>query len=401
MTPRAASLSILSIGLAAGLAVPASADQAPRANMTVMAATAAGGALSEFVPRPSRTTTFDYKVWDEALEDMVLDLGPSLRRRASRPQAQVGTRVVRGHTSPLRMEGSRFTFAYVDDDFEEGLSEYRKDLEELGTRHDIATFPRDEQLAYWLNLHNVALIEKIAAEYPVRRPSQIKVEVDGQERVLDEAKFITVKGVPLSLKDIRTRIVYPNWNDRPEVIYGFFRGDIGGPRLAETAFTGNAVTYMTSDNAEEFINSLRGFDLASKARRVSRIYEEAAPFYFPDLERDLLAHMRKWARAEVVADLNTPRPVEYLDYDIDIADLAGGTGRGSSGLQTRSTNTRSTPGVSYEVARTLRETGEKYKILLREGLIGTATGEVIIEDIETEDLTPDPRYAPLADTPEE
>ena len=382
--------------LAAALAAaPASADQAPRVGMAGTPAVAVSSdAFDAFVPRPGNSRRFDFSLWDEALSDMVLDLGPSLRRREGRPLAQVGTRISRGHTSPLRLEGSRFTFAYVNDTYRDGLREYRQDLERLGTQVDIATLPKDEQLAYWLNLHNVALIEKISEAYPVRRPGSIDLEVNGVKTPLDRAKFITVKGVPLSLHDIRTGIVYPNWPERPEVIYGFFRGDIGSPRLAETAFTGSSVTYLTSDNADEFVNSLRGFELNSRTRDVSEIYREAAPFYFPDLERDLVAHLRKWARPEVEEDLLRPRPIRFARYDDTVADLTAGNRLGANANNIQSSN-RLPPGLSFEATQLLRETGEKYRVLLREGLIGTATGTVIIEDIETEDLAPDPDHSPL------
>ena len=332
---------------------------------------------------------------------MVLDLGPSLRRRAGRPAAQTGTRLVRGHTSAYRLEGSRFTFAYVNDTFEEGLRDYREDLEQIGTEYDIASLPRNEQLAYWINLHNVALIEKISEAYPVRRPSRIKLDVRGQKVVLDEAKFITVKGVPLSLEDIRTRIVYPNWKDDPKVMYGFFRGDIGGPRLAKYAFTGDAVDYMLKENAEEFVNSLRGFDLSRSARNVSEVYEETQPFFFPSLERDLIAHMRVYARPEVAQELAQGKPIKFANYEDDVADLSGGNGIGASALNTSSTNVRGGGPLSYEALQLLRETEDKYRTLIREGLVGNNGGEVIIEDITTEDLAPDPEFSPLLDQGDE
>ena len=381
----------LSLALSIG-AVPAFADQAPRAGVAgVVPSAQMADAYSVFVPRPSNNRRFDYKVWDSALQDMVLDLGPSLRKREGRPASQTSSRLQKGHDSPLRLEGSRFTFAYVSDDFQRGLGDYRKDLEELGTRYDIASLPKDEQLAYWLNLHNVALIEKVSEAYPVRRPSRIDLEVGGVKTPLDRAKFITVKGVPLSLKDIRTKIVYPNWPERPETIYGFFRGDIGSPSLAKTAYTGSSVTYLTSDNAEEFINSLRGFELGRSERKVSEIYREAAPFYFPDLDTDLIAHMKKWARPEVEDELARPLPVAFAKYEDDVADLSGGNRLGADAYGRAS--------LSYEARQTFTETRDKYKELIREGYIGSGnTGTVIIEDIDTEDLAPDPRYSPLLES---
>jgi len=44
------------------------------------------------------------------------------------------------------------------------------------------------------------------------------------------------------------------------------------------AFTANNLDYRLNGNASEFVNALRGFHEARKARKVSRIFEEAKPF---------------------------------------------------------------------------------------------------------------------------
>jgi len=371
---------------------PAQAKQSP---MVAPVGLTTSQGFEAFTPRPTRRTKFDYSLWDEALDDMVLDLGPSLRRRSQKPRAQVGTRLIRGHDSAYRLEGSRFTFAYVNDSYKEGLTDYRKDLERLGTKYDVASLSRNEQLAYWINLHNVALIEQISDAYPIKRPSRIKIEMNGVKVPLDDAKFITVKGMALSLKDIREEIVYANWKDDPRVMYGFFRGDIGGPRLSPIAFTGQSVDYMLDQNADEFVNSLRGFNSGSRTRNVSKLYEEVSPVFFAGSDTALVQHMSRHARPEVQAELLQSKPIRYESYDNTVADLSAGNGIGASALNVDSANIRGGAAVSYEVGQLLRELDNKYEILIREGLIGTPNGVVIIEDIETEDLAPDPQYSPL------
>jgi len=211
--------------------------------------------FDRFIPRPgNKSLRMDYSIWDEALNDVILDLGPSTRNRATRPQAQVGTRMVLGHKSQYRLEGTRFTFAYLNDEFKAGLTTYREDLERIASDYDITTFSRAEQLAYWFNLHNVAMIEQIAHAYPVDSPKRIKIRVDGKKVPLDEARFLNIQGQKLSLKDIRTEIVYKNWNN-PDVIYGFFHGDIGSPALQRYAFTASDTDLMLSQNADDFVNS--------------------------------------------------------------------------------------------------------------------------------------------------
>ena len=127
------------------------------------------------------------------------------------------------------------------------------DLERISGELDIAALPRNEQLAFWFNLHNAAMLEAIAREWPVRQPREIMV--DGVP--LDDAQFLTVRGIAMSLRDIRENIVFANWRD-PKVIYGFWRGEIGGPALEREAYTGANVNSLLDIAAQDFVNSLRG-----------------------------------------------------------------------------------------------------------------------------------------------
>ena len=203
--------------------------------------------FAKFIPQnQSEKITLDYAIWDEALGFFVLNMGKSLRQSSSRPEATTGSRRSYGHDFIYRLEGNRVIFSLLEDDIITSLTQYRQDLEQIGSEINIATMPRNEQLAYWTNLHNVAMIEQIALAYPVRQPARL--EVGEAKSLLDETRFITVAGVKLSPKDIRTKIVYPNWRDS-KVLYGFFRGDIGSPSISRRAYTGANVNRELTESS--------------------------------------------------------------------------------------------------------------------------------------------------------
>lgn len=331
-----------------------------------------------FTPRPSNKSKFDYSIWNDALSQVVLDFGPSTRLRARRVRAGIGSRFVKGHKSAYRLEGSRFTFEFITDDYRESLAAYRLDLQDLATDYDITKFPKDEQLAYWINLHNVAVLEKIAENYPIQRPQKLKLKVNGKSYKFDDAPFLEVMGQKLSISDIRKNIVFKNW-DNPSVIYGFFRGDIGSPSLVPYAYTGSEVEVMLNQNADDFVNSLRGFNLGGSTRNVSEIYEEAAPYYFPNWEEDIKAHLLKYAGEDVTAELATPYPFRIDPYDTMIADISGGERLGSSGAPTGN------DGLSFETQRLLNEVRKKREYLIRRDIIKDRKGYVIIEDLVPEE----------------
>lgn len=335
--------------------------------------------FAKFVPRPSgKSTQIDYSFLDEALEFMVLRMGPSTRQGMGRPDPGMGTRRVYGHESRVRLEGNRIVFSYLTEEQIAPLTEYRQDLERLGSELDIATLSRNEQLAYWMNLHNVAVIEQIAVHYPIQSPSRMKL--GPSKTPLDETPFITVAGVAMSPKDIRTKIVFPNWDDA-NVIYGFFRGEVGGPSVQRRAFTGKNMAELLGLSSKEFVNSLRGVEAFGDNLLVSAIYEEAASFFFPQLGDAFRTHLLRHADEEVAGLIGRKPGIKINQYENTVADLAAGDREPSySYVETDGLAQRTR--VSPSVARFLGERYEKYEKLRREGLL---QGRVIVLPMQNAD----------------
>ncbi|WP_298468979.1 DUF547 domain-containing protein [uncultured Erythrobacter sp.] len=358
---RRSHLQTLSIALGASvlaLAAPAAAQSA--------AATDAG--FETFVPSNSpNSDKIDYSIWDEAMKNLVVSMGPSLRQGAGRPDPSFGSRRQYGHVSRYRLEGTRVMFSFLNTEVIGSFTEYRKDLEATADKVDIQALSRNEQLAYWINLHNVALIEQIANAWPVRQPREI--EIGGVP--LDDAKFITVEGIAMSPRDIRTKIVYTHWQN-PKVIYGFWRGDIGGPSIQREAFNADNVSRLLDRGARDFVNSLRGTEKAGSKLQVSKVYEEAAPYFFANFETDLRAHLAEFADEDVSKILSETTRTEATITEYDIADLAGGVREPtyqnitSDGVSTRFR-------IPQSMARLLAQREQKFQKILREGRTGTVT----------------------------
>lgn len=334
-------------------------------------------AFARFAPHERlNNQQIDYTAWSEAMNYIVFPMGRSLRETASLPEPGMGTRRIYGHTSIYRLEGNRVMFGFFTDELRQMVADYRAELEQTGSQLDIAALPRNEQLAYWINLHNVAMIEQIALAWPIRQPRDI--EIGGVP--IDQARFITVAGVKMSPHDIRHQIVYRHWQD-PKVIYGFWRGDIGGPSIASDAYSGATVGAMLDRNAREFVNSLRGTQENGNRLQVSAVYDEARPYFFADWPNALRAHLAAFADADVQGLLKQTTATEAVIYEADIADLEGGvreptyslvTTTGSDGIE-RAQSFR----IPQGIARLLSERATKAERLQREG----RTGRVIFDPV--------------------
>lgn len=269
----------------------------------------------------------DFSTWTTILEAIVFDVGHSDRRDPGAPRKVTGSLLPVESSSRYRYENNRVIYHLMEDVHREAISQYRADLEAVASQVDIAALPRDEQLAYWLNLYNVVVIDEIARRYPERRVNRIRIDGQG----LYEAPVIVLDGTALSLNDIRFGIVQAQWRD-PRIIYGFYSGAVGGPALNNQAFEGRSVWSQLERNGREFVNALRGIDNYRGRPRISPLYDEHRAL-FPQWPDALYDHLRAYAFEETLDGLAPfEGEPEFLDYDTSVGDITNGrTGCGSAG----------------------------------------------------------------------
>ncbi len=278
--------------------------------------------LAEFYPQPSNRTQIGYGAWSELLGDIILFMGPSTRIPHKAPARETGTRLLRTHVSPFRLEGNKVLYPHMKSNIKTAIRDYVSELESIGNRITISTMPRNEQLAYWINLHNAVVIREVMDHYPgpKRRPENIR-PIPDSDATLHAAKLITVNGVSLSLQDIRERIVYPNWKN-PDVAMAFYLGDSSSPSLSNEAYNATLLGQQLKKNAEEYANSLRGMDNG----KVSRIYHDISPWYFPNFSDDLETYFQKRMRAGVFDEYVKAGYRGVNRYDNVVNDITAGFG---------------------------------------------------------------------------
>ena len=147
----ALSVSALSVSLVA-IAATALSFAAPAAAETAQARPDARYAT--FTPASATNpNSIDYDVWNEAVQNIVVSMGPSLRQTAGRPPASYGTRRQYGHTSRYRLEGTRVAFSFLDDTIRTNIADYRQNLQAIPGKVDLQSLSRNEQLAFLSLIH--------------------------------------------------------------------------------------------------------------------------------------------------------------------------------------------------------------------------------------------------------
>lgn len=270
---------------------------------------------------PDSTYKIGYEDYDLILSQNVLNLGRSYRQKAKRIVARTGTRLKARRNLQTALEGNRFFFKnFRTPESKQILTNIRADLEAIPEEMALKEFNKNEQLAYWLNLYNITVLENLVN---VNARTNMENYLYGDDAFFDK-KVLTVGGIKLSLNDIQYDIVLPNYSDNSNIVYGFFQGVIGAPNLINEAYTGDKALSQLKANGQEFVNSNRGtFKRSGRTFRISSTYQRNKK-WFPDFNNDLKRHLLELVDAN---DSQRVRDAEEFRMDIEdmsFANLSGG-----------------------------------------------------------------------------
>lgn len=264
----------------------------------------------------------NHKPLTDILQQVVLPVGRSKTLGSSKGKVDqyVGSKIRYGNYTRSRTEGNRLFIHAFEAGHEDFFRGYQAGLENVSNRIPLKSLGKDEQLAFWLNLYNVIVINKLIEEYPVQRLSFFRKSKKGKPAFVDQ-KVTVVEGVQLSLRDIEM-ILFKNW-DTPLVIYGLYQGAIGGPSLSNQAYDGETVWKVLTKSGTEFVNSNRGVQPKKNYLEISLIYEWFKGA-FPGTGYSILSHIHRLADPAFLGDITGYTEVRAKYYDWYIADMLGG-----------------------------------------------------------------------------
>lgn len=204
-------------------------------------------------------------------------------------------------------KGSRTTLAYqaMGQRGAKFLDDYVSYLQSI----PVSKLNRDQQLAYWLNLHNVAALRETLAAYPARRVESL---VTGTGSAW-ERKSLVVEGVPLSLAEIQTDILLTEWNN-PRVIYGIFLPAKAAPAISTKAFTEKTVYASLEDAAAKYINGKDAVPRTGKTPTVSWIYQRFSAA-FDSNDTKVIEHLQKYAKSRLAKRIADANAISGYDFD--------------------------------------------------------------------------------------
>ena len=177
----------------------------------------------------------------------------------------------------------------------------------------VSDLNRGEQLAYWINLYNAVTVQVVLDNHPVS--SILKIDISPGLFSMGPwgKKLVSIEGEDVSLDDIEHRILRPIWRD-PRIHYAVNCASISCPNLIDRAYTADQMDALLEANAIAYVNHPRGAEMRGGTLTASSIYNWFQAD-FGGSETGVLAHLRKYARPELLRDLKFAIDIDSYDYD--------------------------------------------------------------------------------------
>lgn len=185
------------------------------------------------------------------------------------------------------------------------------------SRQNVNALPKNEQLAYWLNLQNAVAIHAIVQDGKKSRSlKKLRGTAEAPGKLWTKPR-VTVAGQNLSLHDIETNLLTEF--DNPNVIYGIYQGVRGAPSLSPTAYRGSNVEQKLAENAKQYINSKGVVSVKNDVVRVTPVFSWYQNKVFGQNDAALKDHLSAYAAPKLKTKLSAGKSFKTssLNYRID------------------------------------------------------------------------------------
>jgi len=199
-----------------------------------------------------------------------------------------------------------------------------------------ASLPTPEKMAYLINAYNAYTLKLISDFYPVKSIREIGSLVGGnlfnksskQWRVSEyeiNGKRFTIEamGKPVTLDEIEHENLRPLFKDA-RVHFALVCGAVSCPFLRSEAYVAKELSSQLDSQGKQFLaDPFRNrYDEKTKTLYLSKIFD----WFSSDFKRDAASvkdFVKKYLPANIQAKITEETPVEHLEYDWSLNNVAG------------------------------------------------------------------------------
>lgn len=239
---------------------------------------------------PNETETIDHSYWGLILSKIVIEGNEKSAKLFKTPPPTTSRIAQINQSGPLKKGINLISYELVGKS-ETAKAAVKEYVGYLQTFNPLA-LNKNEQLAFWLNLHNSVFVESILNEYPVKSMRKLGIEKRNQAEFYQK-KRVNIEGRDLSLYDLET-IVLLVGNGNLLIPYGLVLGSHSTPNILTYSFSGETVHSQLEAAARHFINNV-GVRTKGKTINYSPFYDMFSDVYMTEGEKGLKGHLMFFA----------------------------------------------------------------------------------------------------------
>jgi len=202
------------------------------------------------------------------------------------------------------------------------LDELRRQMAQV----DPQALSKNDQLAYWINLYNISVVNVVVKKYPVASIRDISTDFIAHLNVFKKDYVQTKKG-PISLNDIENEKIRNHFME-PRIHFAINCAARSCPPIRTTPYVGEQISNQLDDQVRLFLNGPNGVHMSKSGGELVLHTTKIMDWFADDFE--------KWSvgRVKFIAHYVTPdkrRQIEaagnqvtlkFDDYDWKLNDAS-------------------------------------------------------------------------------
>lgn len=202
------------------------------------------------------------------------------------------------------------------------LDELRRQMAQV----DVAALPRNDQLAYWINLYNISVVNVVVENYPVKSIRDISTDFIAHLNVFKKDYVQTKRGA-MSLNDVENDKIREGFKD-PRIHFAINCAAKSCPPIRTEPYVGARISEQLDDQARAFLNGPHGVRLEKNGGALVLHTTKIMDWFKDDFEKwsagrvAFIAHYVTPDKRKQIEAAGNQVDLKFDDYDWSLNDAS-------------------------------------------------------------------------------
>jgi hypothetical protein len=202
------------------------------------------------------------------------------------------------------------------------LDELRRQLAQV----DVGALPRNDQLAYWINLYNISTVNVIVENYPVKSIRDISTDFIAHLNVFKKDYVQTRRGA-MSLNDVENDKIRDSFKDA-RIHFAINCAAKSCPPIRTEPYVGARISEQLDDQARTFLNGPHGVRLEKSGGELVLHTTKIMDWFKDDFEKwsagrvAFIAHHVTPDKRKQIEAAGNQVDLKFDDYDWSLNDAS-------------------------------------------------------------------------------